>query len=53
MTSKQIKIKKQVAESLDKIKAPGQSYSGIIEQLLSLWTDIKLNKKVRVELDRK
>jgi predicted CopG family antitoxin len=49
MTSKQIKIKKTLAENLDKIKAPGQSYSGIIEQLLSLWIDVKLNKEVKVK----
>jgi hypothetical protein len=46
---KLISVSTQTAENLDKLKATGQSYNGIIEQLLSLWLDIKLNKKVTVK----
>ena len=47
-----IKVSPQIKESLDKIKSPGQSYNGIIEQLLNLWIDIKLNKERRVRIEK-
>lgn len=31
-----IRVDKQVAEGLDKLKAPGQSYNGLLQELLEL-----------------
>ncbi len=40
--SKLVKIREDVKESLDRIKRPGQTYSGIIEELIQMsikWSD--------------
>jgi hypothetical protein len=49
---KTIKLSDQNINNLNTLRAIGQSYNGIIEELIALAFDAKLNKKVTVTLDR-
>jgi hypothetical protein len=44
-----VRINDETKTILDEIKAPGQSYDGIISQISELWKDLKDNKNTRVE----
>jgi hypothetical protein len=49
---KTIKLSDQNISNLNTLRAIGQSYNGIVEELIAIAWDVKLNKKVTVKLDR-
>ena len=44
-----IAVSRQTKDSLDSVKHPGQSYDGIIRELIDLWKKVKEEEAVRLE----